>query len=147
FRMPCCDSLNTNSPRFYAEIFNKQTAKGNYLHISSSVFNLTTANDPALPRDLVLEPDGTERFRKFIPADRAFGNLIEDYPYPYVIGRLCWEFPCAVPSDWEAQYLHKPNNPVTVRDWKALLDATVIKQGVMNLVFHPHGWIKNEQIV
>ena len=77
----------------------------------------------------------------------SFVNTIEDYPYPYVIGRLCWEFPCATPSDWQAQHLHKPNNPKTVEDWKALLDATVIKQGVMNLVFHPHGWIKPEQVV
>ena len=74
-------------------------------------------------------------------------NTIENYPYPYVIGGLCWEFPCMVPSDWEAQHLQKPNNPETVRDMKAALDATVIKQGVFNLVFHPHGWIKAEQVV
>src|SRR5262249_9609711 len=125
FRMPCCDSLNTVSPRFFAEVFNKATVKGNFLSLDSSVFNVTTANDPELPRDLVLEATGQERFRKYLPAGRSFVNTIEDYPYPYVIGRLCWEFPCAVPSDWEAQYLHKPNNPLTVRDWKALLDATV----------------------
>src|SRR5262245_52181341 len=35
FRMPCCDSLNTLSPRFYAEIFNSTTPKGNYLQVSS----------------------------------------------------------------------------------------------------------------
>src|SRR6266536_4828328 len=97
--------------------------------MDSSVFNVTTPDDPDLPRDLVLV------------------NTIEDYPYPYVIGGLCWEFPCATPSDWLAQHLHGPNNPTTVRDWKALLDATVIKQGVFCLVFHPHGWIGNEQIV
>ena len=34
-----------------------------------------------------------------------------------------------------------------MRDWKAALDATVIKQGVFNLVFHPHGWIRTEQVV
>jgi putative membrane-bound dehydrogenase-like protein len=147
FRMPCCDSLNTPSPRFWAGIFNGKTAKGNFLTIDSSVFNLFTANDPELPRDLVLHPDGTERFRKYIPADRSFVNTIEDYPYPYVIGRLCWQFPCVTPSDWEANHLHKPNNPQTVKDWKAALDCTVIKQGVFCLVFHPHGWIKNEQIV
>src|SRR5690606_27434315 len=56
-------------------------------------------------------------------------------------------FPCMTPSDWEAQHLHKPNNPATVEDWKAALDATVIKQGTFNMVFHPHGWIKNDQIV
>ncbi|OAI54894.1 hypothetical protein AYO44_14035 [Planctomycetaceae bacterium SCGC AG-212-F19] len=147
FRMPCCDSLNTPSPRFYAEIFNKRTAKDNFLSIDTSVFNIFTANDPDLPRELVLDPDGTEKFRKYVPADRSFVNTIEDYPYPYVIGKLCWQFPCVTPSDWQAQFLHKPNNPITVRDWKAALDCTVIKQGVFCLVFHPHGWLKNEQVV
>ena len=41
----------------------------------------------------------------------------------------------------------KPNNPKTVADLKAALDAVVLKQGVFNLVFHPHGWIQAEQIV
>jgi putative membrane-bound dehydrogenase-like protein len=147
FRMPCCDSLNTPSPRFYAEIFNKTTSKGNFLSIDTSVFNVFTANDPALPRELVLNPDGSERFRRYLPADRSFVNTIEDYPYPYVIDRLCWEFPCVTPSDWQAQHVQKPNNPQTVRDWKAALDCTVIKKGVFCLVFHPHGWIKNDQVV
>jgi len=120
FRTPCCDSLNTVSPRFYAEIFNKTTAKGNFLTIDSSVFNLITANDPELPRELVMESDGSERFRKYLPADRTFVNYIEDYPYPYVIGGTCWEFPCVVPSDWSAQHHHKQNaSPITLRDWKA----------------------------
>ena len=91
--------------------------------------------------------DGQDRFRKYLPKDRTFVNTIENYPYPYVIGRLCWEFPCVMPSDWVAQHRHQPNNPVTVRDWKAALDATVLKQGVFCLVFHPHGWIRNEQVV
>jgi putative membrane-bound dehydrogenase-like protein len=147
FRMPCCDSLNTPSPRFYAEIFNKTTAHGSFLTLDSSVFNIFTSNDPELPRELVLDADGQDRFRKYLPTDRTFVNTIEDYPYPYVLGRLCWEFPCITPSDWLAQHLHESNNPVTVRDWNAALDATVIKQGVFCLVFHPHGWIKNEQIV
>jgi putative membrane-bound dehydrogenase-like protein len=147
FRMPCCDSLNTPSPRFWAEIFNKVTDKGHFLTIDSSVFNVFTANDPELPRELVLNPDGNERFRKYLPTDRSFVNTIEDYPYPYVIGRLCWQFPCVTPSDWQANHLHKPNNPHTVKDWKAALDCTVIKQGVFCLVFHPHGWIKSEQVV
>lgn len=147
FRMPCCDSLNTPSPRFWTEIFSKTTEKGNFLTIDSSVFNIFTANDPDLPRELVLQEDGRERFRKYIPAGQSFVNTIEDYPYPYVINRLCWEFPCVTPSDWQAQNLHKPNNPDTVRDLKAALDCTVIKQGVFCMVFHPHGWIKSEQMV
>src|SRR5579872_241911 len=67
FRMPCCDSLNTVSPRFFGEIFNRRTEKGNYLSIDSSVFNLITPNDPDLPRELVLDPDGRDKFRKYLP--------------------------------------------------------------------------------
>ncbi len=144
FRMPCCDSRNTPSPRFWAEIFNRTTERGNFLTIDSSVFNVITPNDPELPRELVLE-EGRERFRKYLPFP-SFVNTIDDYPYPYVIGGLCWEFPCVTPSDWAAQNLNKPNNPKTVEDLKAALDAVVIKQGVYNLVFHPHGWIRPQQI-
>ncbi|MDZ4685840.1 MAG: PVC-type heme-binding CxxCH protein [Planctomycetaceae bacterium] len=154
FRMPCCDSLNTVSPRFYKEIFNKTTPNGKFLQISSSVFQVYTAADPTIPRELLFDADGKERFRKYFPKglkrgdqthDR-FVNYIENYPYPYVIDRLCWEFPCMTPSDWEANFLHQPNNPQTVEDMKAALDITVHKQGVLNLVFHPHGWIKAEQV-
>jgi putative membrane-bound dehydrogenase-like protein len=147
FRMPCCDSLNTPSPRFWAEIFDKRTATGNVLTLDSSVFNLFTANDPELPRSLVLNPDGTERFRRYLPLDRSFVNTIEDYPYPYRIGRQCWEFPCVTPSDWQAFHQQGPYNPRTVDDMKAALDCTVLKKGVFCLVFHPHGWIRNDQVV
>jgi putative membrane-bound dehydrogenase-like protein len=146
FRTPCCDSQNTPSPRLFAEIFNSTTTTGQFLEIDSSVFNITTPNDPTLPRSLVFEADGRERFRKYLPFP-AFTNTIEDYPYPYIIGRLCWEIPCTVPSDWEAQNLNKPNNDTSVADMKAAIDATVIKQGVYTLVFHPHGWIRNDQVV
>ncbi len=155
FRMPCCDSLNTVSPRFYSEIFRKTTSTGNFLQLDSSVFTVYTADDPSIPRDWITDDDGREKFRKYIPRrlkrgeqvhDR-FVNTIENYPYPYVIQNTCWEFPCVVPSDWSANHLHKPNNPDTVRDLKVALDITVAKQGVMNLVFHPHGWIKSEQVV
>jgi putative membrane-bound dehydrogenase-like protein len=147
FRVPCCDSLNTPSPRFYAEIFNRTTPAGNFLELDSSVFNIFTSDDPELPRELVLEADGRERFDKYVPHERDFVTTIENYPYPYVIGRMCWQFPCVVPSDWEAQFLHKPFNPQTVEDLKAAIDCTVVKQGVFNLVFHPHGWIRNDQVV
>lgn len=155
FRTPCCDSLNTVSPRFFEEIFNRTTDQGNFLSLSSSVFSLYTSADPEIPRDLVTDPDGKERFRKYIPKGMKrngipqdnFVNWIENYPYPYVINNLCWEFPCMVPSDWEAQFLQKPNNPKTVEDMKTALDITVLKKGVFNLVFHPHGWIKAEQVV
>ncbi|MFN9717612.1 MAG: neutral/alkaline non-lysosomal ceramidase N-terminal domain-containing protein [Planctomycetota bacterium] len=74
-------------------------------------------------------------------------NYIKNYPYPYVIKNSCWEIPCLAPSDWSAQHLHGVDNPMTVDDWKAAIDLTVHKQGCFSLVFHPHGWIKPEQVV
>src|SRR5262249_41986283 len=46
FRTPCCDSLNTVSPRLFSEIFNKTTPRGNFLQADSSVFHVFTSNDP-----------------------------------------------------------------------------------------------------
>ena len=146
FRTPCCDSRNTPSPRLWSEIFNQRTPQGNFLQADSSVFNVFTKEDKELPPEWTTDAGGQPRFRKYIPFP-SFVNTIENYPYPYVIGKRCWQFPCMVPSDWEAQNLHQPNNPVTVEDMKVALDATVLKKGMFNLVFHPHGWIKNEQVV
>ncbi len=146
FRMPCCDSINSPSPRFYAEIFNRTNPAGQFLTLDSSVMNITTPNDGSLPRELVSDADGREKFRKYIPFP-SFVTTIEDYPYPYVIGKLCWEFPPMVPSDWEAQNIQKNTNPITLLDWKAALDAAVLKRGTFSFVFHPHGWSSTEQFV
>ena len=156
FRMPCCDSMNSPSPRFYSEIFSRTSPAGNFLTMDSSVMCLLTTNDPALPRELVLDAQGRERFRKYFPAQTNavtkkslanFGTWIEDYPYPYVINKLCWEFPAMVPSDWEAFNLHGATNATTLADWKAALDAVVLKQGVFTWIFHPHGWSSPAQII
>ncbi len=159
YRMPCCDSMNSLSPRFFAEIFNQTSEGGRFLKIDSSVFNITTSKDKSLPREWVLDKDGTERFAKYLPRKvtpkhrkgmRTMGSYvgtIEDYPYPYVVNRLCWEFPCTVPSDWEAHNLIGDRQPQLLEDWKRALDVTVRKQGVMNLVFHPHGWSSPDQLV
>jgi hypothetical protein len=146
FRMPGCDSLNTPSPRFYAEIFNKKTPGGNFLTIDTSVFNLTTSADPDLPRELVVDADGKDKIRKYVPFP-SFVNTIENYPYPYVIGGLCWEFPCGMPSDWQGHNPQKSGNPIMVADIKAMIDAVVIKQGVFSFVFHPYNWILPEEVV
>jgi putative membrane-bound dehydrogenase-like protein len=108
--------------------------------------NISTPKDKSLPRELVVDADGREKFRKYVPFP-SFVTTIDDYPYPYVIGKFCWEFPAMAPSDWEAQHLHGTNNPVTVADWKAALDATVLKQGLFTFIFHPHGWIRPDQMV
>ncbi|WP_298863443.1 PVC-type heme-binding CxxCH protein [uncultured Gimesia sp.] len=147
YRMPCCDSLNTVSPRFFTEIFNQRSPQGNYLQIDTSVFHVFTTNDPEVPKKYVLDADGQGKIEKYVPTDRGFVNTIFDYPYPYPISRLCWEFSCVTPSDWSAQHRQKPMNPLTVQDWTAVLDATVVKEGTFNLVYHPHGWISNGQII
>ncbi len=156
FRMPCCDSMNSPSPRFYAEIFNRGNEAGQFLTLDSSVMNLPTPADPSLPRGLVLDAAGRERFRKYFPTVtnavtkvslEHFGTVIENHPYPYVIGKMCWEFPATVPSDWEAFNVHGSTNATTLADWKAALDITVLKQGVFTFIFHPHGWSSPEQFV
>ena len=91
FRTPCCDSLNTVSPRFYSGIFNKTTAAGNFLQIDSSVMNFFTSEDTSIPRELVLDKDGKERFWKYKVRElkrgdtlhQNFVNYIKNYPYPY----------------------------------------------------------------
>jgi hypothetical protein len=145
FRFPCMDSQNTPSPRAYAEIFNRTTPGENFLQISTSVVNVPTAGDSQLPRETTIDSKGRPRFEKYLPF-KSFVNKVENYPYPFVIGRLSWEFPCAVPDDWLGQNLHGVNNPETVEDLKAAIDAAVVKQGVANFVFHPHGWIRGEQL-
>ncbi|MBI3882394.1 MAG: c-type cytochrome [Verrucomicrobia bacterium] len=156
FRMPCCDSMNSPSPRFYSEIFNRTSPKGEFLTISSSVMMRFTTNDPSLPRELVLDADGRERFAKYFPSQTnsltkkslgEFATWIENYPYPYVVGKLCWEFPSMVPSDWEAFNKLGATNDVMLADWKAALDLTVLKQGVFSFIFHPHGWSSPAQLV
>lgn len=146
FRTPCCDSLNTPSPRMFNEIFSKSSKEEKFLTLDSSVFNIITPEDKELTGDLVFEADGKERFRKYVPFP-SFVVTVDNYPYPYLINGLIWEMPCMVPSDWEAQHLHGKNNPKTVEDWKRALDITVLKKGTFNFVFHPHGWIRNDQMV
>ena len=43
-------------------------------------------------------------------------------------------------------HVQQPNNPRTVEDMKLALDGVVAKKGVYNLVFHPHNWIRNDQV-
>lgn len=146
FRFPCMDSLNTPSPRGFAEIVNQTTPAGNFLQLSSSVCTLFTSDDPSLPRDLVFDPDGQERFRKYIPFP-SFVNLVHNYPYPYVIDRLCWEFPCAIPDDWQGQNLNGVSSHKTAEDYRAVIDAAVIKRGTANLVCHPNNWIGQQLLL
>lgn len=146
FRTPCCDSINSPSPRVFAELLARTNAAGQFLTLDSSVFHLFTPDDPELPREWVREADGRERFRKYVPFPN-YAVTVENYPYPWPIAHRIWELAGMVPSDWQGQNLHGRTNPVTVRDWQRALDLVVRKQGVLNLCFHPHGWIGNDQVI
>jgi putative membrane-bound dehydrogenase-like protein len=148
YRMPYCDSVNTNSPRFFSEIFSKTTPGGKFLELDSSVFVNLTQDDPALPATVATDEAGRPRFAKYNPTDRNFANYIEDYPYPYTIGNFCWELPMMSPSDWQAgHHLGGHKKPELLRDMKAAVDGIVAKQGVDTIIAHPHGWIGSDQLV
>ena len=147
FRMPCCDSMNSISPRFFAEIFNKTTPRGNFLRIDSSVFMLFTPDDPSLSAEILAAEEERSRFDKYLPRDRGFVNYVENYPYPYVIARLCWEMPSSIPDDWQGHNLQQPHHPVTIADMKAAIDAVVSKQGAYVLTHHAGQWIRNDQVI
>ena len=144
FRMPCCDSMNSSSPRFYSEILGGTSAAGRWLSASSSVSMIFTGGE------------NRARFAKYQPKelrppakvafDRYSGD-IEDYPYPYLVGQKCIEFPFVVPSDWQGFNALGAKNPQTTGDWKAALDTTVEMRGLMTLVLHPHGWSDPAQII
>ena len=60
-----------------------------------------------------------------------------------VIPQSFFRFP--YPGDF---YLLVGNqNPMTIADFKAAVDATVAKQGAVSLCFHAGGWMSNQQMV
>ena len=149
WRMPGCDARNTTSPRFYSEVFPRKTAAGDFLAMDSSIFMCFTAADASLPRDLVLDADGRERFHRFvtgIPFTKHFHNYVSNYPYPYVINGLVWELPAAMPGDAHGVHAYGMGSPRVLEDWQRALDITVLKQGLHTVCFHPHGYSLPESI-
>jgi putative membrane-bound dehydrogenase-like protein len=146
FRTPCCDSINSPSPRVFAELLAQTNASGQFLRMDSSIMMVLTTNDPALPRELVIDREGRSRFAKYLPFE-SFVTTVEDYPYPWAIENKIWEFPCLAPSDWEGQNLLGKASPLMLEDWQRALDAVVLKEGVFNFVFHPYDWSSSEQFV
>ena len=94
-------------------------------------------------------------------------DYIVDYPYPYLLksclaNRLAgvapfWEIPCTAPTDWQAWHALRETkafkrvtdaekDQMLVDDWKNSLDRVVELKGLLNLTFHPHGWISSEQV-
>ncbi len=146
FRFPCMDGQNTPSPRAYAEILNGVSEAGHFMSSSTSVGIVFTPTDRELPRSIFEDdPVGGGRFSKYLMT--GFVNYIEDYPYPFTVGNLIWEVPFVYPNDYTGQALHGAQNPITIADFKAAVDATVAKKGAVSLCFHAGGWMRNEQMV
>ena len=144
-RTPGCDARNTASPRFFSEVFPLSS-----LQMDSSIFTAFTKPIPGLPKEWFSHPDGKPRFTRFItgiPFTKKFVNYIDSYPYPYVINRRIWELPAIIPGDAHGVHAYGRNSHETVEDWKRALDIIVAQRGVMTICFHPHGYIKAEQLV
>lgn len=146
FRTPCCDSINSASPRLFTELLGRTNGAGQFLRVDSSVAMILTTNDPALPAARLVDSDGRPTFRKYVPFP-AFTTTLENYPYPYLVQGRIWELPFVVPSDWEAQNLHGNASPRLLADWKTALDLVALKQGTFTFVFHPYEWSQPTQHV
>ena len=129
FRMPCTDSINSASPLFFNDILPQRTAGGGFLEVDTSISVFPSAE-----------------YKKYAPFTN-YGATISGHPYPYVVGGLVWEFPIVVPTDWQAQHLRGVNHEETVAEMKQAVDIVVAQQGLYSWCFHPHGWLRSEQIV
>ncbi|PHX94651.1 MAG: hypothetical protein CK546_06520 [Pedosphaera sp.] len=74
-------------------------------------------------------------------------RLTDDFLKRHGVTAPAGKFPAMVPSHWEAFNAHGPTNAVAVADWQFALDAIVRAQGVFTFIFHPHGWIRSDQII
>ena len=154
-RLPCCDIWNTHSPRVFTEIFNRTTAEGHFLTMDTSIHHVFTRADPELPQHLTVDEEGRDRFAKYttghVPVfghhNYRYANYVANYPYPFVVSRLCWQLPIQIPGDHQEDVYRRAYGHRLVQEWKAALDATVIKRGVMTLCFHPYGKCTPEELI
>ena len=146
FRFPCMDGQNTPSPRAYAEILNNVSAEGRFLSMSTSVGCVFTPDDPEVSKTIFAEDSGgAQRFARYLM--NGFVSYIENYPYPFVVGRKIWELPFVYPNDYTGNGLNGAQSTTTIEDFKAAVDATVAKKGCVSLCFHAGGWMLNSQMV
>src|ERR1051325_593440 len=146
FRTPCCDSINSASPRLFAELMCKPGPGGKFITMDSSVVMVFNTNDTTIAASDLIDPKGQPRFSKYVPFP-AFKTTIENYPYPYLINNMLWEMPFVAPSDWESFHIQGNLAPQMLEDWEKALDIIVKKRGTFNFVFHPHGWSSSTQMV
>ena len=146
FRFGCMDGQNTPSPRAYSEILGSTSPEGNFISMSTSVGVVFSPGDPEIPATVFKQSSGgSDRFARYLT--KGFVNYIENYPYPFMVGGKIWELPFVYPNDYTGQALHGAQNPETIADYKAAVDATVAKQGAVSLCFHAGNWMRNTQMV
>ena len=146
FRTPCCDSINSASPRLFAELMCKTGPANKFVTMDSSVVMIFNTNDTTIAASDLIDANNKPRFTKYVPFP-AFKTTIENYPFPYVVNNLLWEMPFVAPSDWESFHIQGNHSPQMLEDWKKALDIVVQKRGTFNTVFHPHGWSSTNQLV
>jgi putative membrane-bound dehydrogenase-like protein len=146
FRTPCCDSINSASPRLFGELMSKSGPGGKFITMDSSVVMIFNTNDTTVAAADLIDTNNKPRFSKYVPFP-AFKTTIENYPFPYVINNVLWEMPFVAPSDWESFHIQGNLAPQMLEDWQKALDIIVQKRGTFNFVFHPHGWSGTNQMV
>jgi putative membrane-bound dehydrogenase-like protein len=146
FRTPCCDSINSASPRLFAELMCKPGPNGKFVTLDSSVVMVFNTNDTTIAAADLVDAKGQPRYTKYVPFP-AFKTTIENYPFPYVINGALWEMPFVAPSDWESFHIQGNLSAQMLEDWEKALDIVMKKRGTFNFVFHPHGWSGTNQMV
>ena len=147
FRMPCCDSMNSVSPRFFAEIFNRTTPQGSSWRSTRPSSRCSRPTIRSYRASVSWMPTGRATFAKYVPTDKQMVNVVTTIPIRTSSESCCWEFPCLMPSDWDAFHLHGKCNPLTCATGSGPWTPPWRSKGVFALCFHPHGWIDNSQIV
>jgi len=154
--LPCCDVYNSNTPRYYTEVYRPASPDGNFVKCSVSINNVFSSSDPELPREITHDEAGRDRYRKFLnqegnvfkPGEShyEFTNYVENYPYPFVIAGI-WEVPIGMPGDHNADFYALRYGRRLLMEWEKLIDAGVLKQGLTGLGFHPHGKVSPDELV
>ena len=116
--------MNSPSPRFYAEIFNRTNAPGQFLTIDSSVMNITDrrAIRPAarVGARTTMARNVSASICPFRVIRRPRSRIIR---IPMSSGSFAGNFRPWCRATGRRTHLHGTNNPVTVADWKAALDV------------------------
>jgi len=126
-------------PRFFGRNFHRTTPLTNSSPIDSSVRTFLRPTTHPYRASLVMDASGAEKFRKIHPLP-SFVTTIEDYPYPYVIGKLCWDS-LRLFRAMEAQRHHGVNTGYR-RRLESQRSTHRPQASTLTMIFHPHGWIR-----